>query len=66
VAEHLLTRREVCARLRISETTLWRRTLLGDLPSIKIGSLVRYRQADVDAFIDRNTMPGPRRAEVGR
>lgn len=49
---HLLTPQEVANRLGVSTTTLatWRCTKRYPLPYVKVGRLVRYRQADVDAF----------------
>lgn len=54
--DELLTRRQVCSRFGISETTLWRWQRLG-LRSIKFGSArnspVRFRASDVDRFVAR-------------
>lgn len=49
----LLTRREAAAYLGVAEQTLavWKCTGRRSLPFVKIGRLVRYRQADLDAFI---------------
>lgn len=49
----LLTRREAAAYLGIAEQTLavWKCTGRRALPFVKIGRLVRYRKADLDAFI---------------
>ena len=52
----LLTRKEACARLRISMPTLNRRIQSGALRIVKLGtagnSPVRIRSADLDAYID--------------
>ena len=53
--EDLLTEREVADRLRVSEKTLqnWRWIDEGGPRAIKLGKrAVRYRRADVDAFIE--------------
>lgn len=44
--------------LRAAEHTLavWRSTKRYALPYVKIGRLVRYRKADLDAFIERNVI----------
>ena len=52
----LLNRREAAAYLGISEQTLaiWKCTGRYSLPYVKIGRLVKYKRADLDAFISRN------------
>lgn len=53
--EDLLTEREVADRLRVSEKTLqnWRWAGEGGPRAIKLGKrAVRYRRADVEAFIE--------------
>lgn len=52
----LLTRREAATYLGVSEQTLaiWKCTGRYNLPYIKIGRLVKYKKADLDAFITRN------------
>lgn len=49
----LLTRREAAAYLGVAEQTLavWKCTGRRSLPFVQIGRLVRYRKADLDAFI---------------
>lgn len=49
----LLTRREAASYLGVAEQTLavWKCTGRRSLPFVKIGRLVRYRKADLDAFI---------------
>jgi len=53
--EPLLTPDEAAAILRVSTGTLavWRCTQRYPLRFIKIGRSVRYRRADVDAFIEK-------------
>jgi excisionase family DNA binding protein len=50
----LLTPEDVAKILDVSTQTLatWRTTGRYDLPFVKIGRLVRYRQSDVDEFVD--------------
>jgi len=52
----LLSRKEAARYLGVSETTLavWKCTGRYKLPCVKIGRLVKYRQADLDAFIAAN------------
>ncbi len=49
----LLTRKEAAAYLGVSQQTLaiWKSTGRYGLPVIKIGSLAKYKQTDLDAFI---------------
>jgi excisionase family DNA binding protein len=51
--EPLLTPQQVARQLVVEETTLavWRSTRRQPLPFVKVGGLVRYRRADVQAFI---------------
>lgn len=53
----LLTPREVAEILGVSTETLniWRTTKRYPLPYIKSGRLVRYKQEDVEAFIENRT-----------
>jgi excisionase family DNA binding protein len=51
-ATPLRTAREAAQYLRISERHLWTITKEGRLRSIRIDRCVRYRPADLDAFIE--------------
>jgi len=59
-ATQLRSRREAADYLNVSPQTLavWACTKRYDLPMIKIGRHVKYRQSDLDAFIERNTIGG--------
>lgn len=50
----LLTPDETAKRLGILTKTLevWRCTQRYDLPFVKVGRLVRYRENDIEAFIE--------------
>jgi len=50
----ILTPQEVRGLLRISRTTLWRWVAERGLPSIRVGGLLRFRRADVEAFLKRH------------
>lgn len=56
----LLTRREAAAYLDVSESTLakWACAKRYALPYIKVGRLVRYRKADLDAFLANSRVAG--------
>lgn len=49
----LLTGREAARALSISERTLWGLTATRDVPSIRIGRLVRYDPADLREWIEK-------------
>lgn len=53
----LLTPDQVAAALGLSHRTLaaWRSTRRNPLPWVKVGSRVRYRKADVDAWLESQT-----------
>ncbi len=50
----LLTPEQTAERLGVLTTTLdvWRSTQRYRLPYVKVGRLVRYREGDVEAFIE--------------
>lgn len=52
----LFTRKQAADYLGVSEQTLaiWKCTGRYNLPYVKIGRLVKYKQTDLDAFIARN------------
>lgn len=54
----LLTRQQAAEYLGLSRSTLevWACTKRERLPYIKLGRSVRYRRADLDAFISRGTV----------
>ncbi|MCF8543165.1 MAG: helix-turn-helix domain-containing protein, partial [Candidatus Nanopelagicales bacterium] len=54
----LFTAEEAAAALSVSETLVRQLTLTGELPCRRIGRLVRYAQADVDAFVARCDQQG--------
>ena len=56
--ERLLTRREVCERLRCSIPTLDRMITRGDLPVVRIGRRVLLRESTVNEWI-RSHEHGP-------
>jgi len=54
----LLTIGEVSQSLQISSRTIWKYAKSGDLPTVRIGKLVRVRPQDLDAFIQSRTSAG--------
>jgi excisionase family DNA binding protein len=53
----LLTPKQVAELLQVAEQSLakWRMTGV-KLPFVKVGSAVRYRLEDVEAFLDKQTV----------
>jgi excisionase family DNA binding protein len=56
-ADPLLTIPEAAAYLSIRPQTLnnWRTTGRFNIPAVKVGRLVRFKQSDLDSFIARRT-----------
>ena len=46
----LLTRNQAADRLQVSWKTIQRLTRAGELASVKIGALIRYRPEDLEAY----------------
>lgn len=57
----LLDRRQAAAYLGVTPHTLaiWACTQRYPLPYVRVGRLAKYRKEDLDAFIDKNTIPAP-------
>lgn len=55
---NLLTREQAAAYLGVTARTLavWACVKRYNLPYVKVGRLVKYRRADLDAFIARRTV----------
>jgi len=62
--EQLLTRKEVADALCVSSRTVARICNKGLLPFVKIGSQIRFRAQDVDAYISEFTVSGDRKGLV--
>lgn len=58
VNQALLTDKEAAAYLNLSTSTLavWRCTKRQELPFIKLGRAVRYRQTDLDKWLESQTV----------
>jgi excisionase family DNA binding protein len=52
--EKLLTLRDLCARLQCSRTTAWRLINERGLRAVKCGGLVRVRESDLAAWIEKH------------
>jgi excisionase family DNA binding protein len=54
--DRLLTVREVAARLRVSNMTVYRLIQAGDLQATRVGRSYRLRQGDVEAYLSRSAV----------
>jgi len=52
-APAFLTMDEVLGYLRVTSRTIYRLIKAGDLPAVRIGRQWRFRQSDLDAWLDR-------------
>lgn len=50
----LMTIEEVAAYLRLSKDTVYRMAQAGKIPASKVGTQWRFRQNDVDAWLEEN------------
>ena len=48
-----LTTEEVLDYLKVNSRTIYRLIRRGDLPAVRIGRQWRFRQSDLDAWLDR-------------
>lgn len=55
--DKLVSKAEVCDALSIGQSTLNRIMAAGELPYYKIGGSVRFKEADVEAFVRRSLIP---------
>lgn len=51
VASEAFSLEQIASQLNVSKDTVTRWTQRGDLPSFKLGSLIRVRRTDLDKFI---------------
>jgi len=49
-----MTLDEVAAYLRLSKDTVYRMAQSGKIPASKVGTQWRFRQSDVDAWLEQN------------
>ncbi len=53
---YFYTARELALILRVTENTIYRLARRGELPSFTIGRSIRFRTADVEAWLERARM----------
>jgi len=57
-AERYLTLRDLCERLQCSRTTAWRLITERGLRCVRSGGLVRVKESDLAAWIEKNCTAG--------
>jgi excisionase family DNA binding protein len=61
----LLTREQTWKRINCSQRHLHNLVISGDLPYVKIGKLIRFIPADVDAYVESHRVGGADNAGTG-
>jgi len=51
--KEILTIKQVSEYLQVNERTIYKLAKSGDIPSFKIGGQWRFKQADIDNWIER-------------
>jgi excisionase family DNA binding protein len=54
---NFMTTDEVLDYLKVNPRTIYRLIHRGDLPAVRVGRQWRFRQSDVDAWLDRQRLP---------
>ena len=52
MAEEILTIKEVAVYLKLAEKTAYKLAAEGKLPGVKVGGSWRFKQSDIDAWIE--------------
>jgi len=55
VSAEVLTIPQVAERLKVSRNTVYRLIAAGELPAVTVSSLQRVSEADLQAYVERNT-----------
>ena len=63
MSDEILTLKEVAVYLKVAERTLYRLAQDGKLPAFKVGGSWRFRKADINAWIVRQTSNEPSEAK---
>jgi excisionase family DNA binding protein len=53
---HLLTPNEVAERLRVGKSTVYKLIASGELPSVRVASLLRVRVSDLEKFLEKSAI----------
>lgn len=55
MAEQIMTIKEVAGYLKVHERTVYRLAAKGELPAFKVANTWRFRTADIEHWINRQT-----------
>jgi len=58
--DDFLTVNEVAELLKVSDKTVRRLATRGELPSFRVGAQLRFRRADIEAWVDAQQAPAAR------
>lgn len=53
VTGEMLTVNEVAEYLRVNPQTVYRKAKAGELPAVRIGRVIRFRKAELEAWLDQ-------------
>lgn len=62
--ERLLTIKDLCANLGVSQSLIYKWVHYDFVPHIKIGSLVRFRESDINKWIANKARKGRERLRI--
>ena len=57
MSDEILTVVEVAVLLKVSRKTVYKMAVRGELPAFKVRGCWRFRRADIDEWISRQTAP---------
>ena len=52
--DRLLTVSQVAEKLNMSKATVYSKTKMGEIPSVKFGETIRVKESDLENYIDSN------------
>ncbi len=55
--DNLMTVDEVAAYLRVNPMTVYRLVNRGELPGVKVGDLWRFKERDIEAWLEKRKQP---------
>jgi excisionase family DNA binding protein len=56
--QQLLTPEQVADMLAISKRQIYRLAAMGELRHVRMGKLVRFREVDVESYVENSLSPG--------
>jgi excisionase family DNA binding protein len=58
VSHHLLTPEQVAEMLAVSKRQVYRLAAIGELRHVRMGKLVRFREADIASYVENSLSDG--------